>query len=324
MNDDTHTLYDPRNGDLSLTVTDLDAAPKSAAPARTNCFTLHHVRSGSGTLRADETVHSFAAPCLLCFSPYQAVRLDPARPLGGTSLRFHANFLCVETYHHEIGCNGVLFNDPYGVPAVALDKRHDGEFADLIRHTRRELAEAGLAQAEVLVAYLKILLIRATRLKRARTGACCSTTTGKRPAILDELRDLIEANYRTLHAPADYAGRLHTTLKTLGRLVRDHLGKTLTDLIRERVLKHARWELLHTLKPVKEIAREIGYDDELYFSRMFKKATGYSPSFFREFETTIRGGSNLSMTSASPSILTESASGKNSDSPAGAPRGTGS
>ena len=93
------------------------------------------------------------------------------------------------------------------------------------------------------------------------------------------------------------------TPKTLGRIVREHLGTTPTDLIRNRILIHAKWQLLHTLRPVKEIAREVGFGDELYFSRLFKKATGYSPTFFREFETEIRGGSNLSMLSAHAPIL---------------------
>jgi AraC-like DNA-binding protein len=47
----------------------------------------------------------------------------------------------------------------------------------------------------------------------------------------------------------------------------------------------------------------LGFSDELYFSRLFKKATGHSPTFFREFETEVRAGSNLSMSSAHPPIL---------------------
>jgi AraC-like DNA-binding protein len=194
-----------------------------------------------------------------------------------------------------------LFNDPYGIPVVPLDADTDCEVAGLISNIRRELALAGLAHAEILVSYLKVLLILATRLKKSRCG--CGPIASRFPPLLQALLESIEANYRTLHAPSEYAERLHTTPKALGRLAREHLGKTLTDLIRERVLKHAKWELLHTLRPVKEIAREVGYEDELYFSRLFRKATGQSPTFYREFETAIRGGSNLSMSSADRSIL---------------------
>jgi AraC family transcriptional regulator, transcriptional activator of pobA len=52
---------------------------------------------------------------------------------------------------------------------------------------------------------------------------------------------------------------------------------------------------LHTLKPVKQIATDLGFDDIFYFSRLFKQATGCSPTFFRDYETEIRRGRNLSM-----------------------------
>jgi AraC family transcriptional regulator, transcriptional activator of pobA len=318
----SQTLYDPRNGDLALEVADLDIDALTR-PHRTNCFTIYWVRSGSGTFWADAARHTFAAPCLLFFVPYQAVRLASDGDLQVTAIRFHANFLCIETYHHEVGCNGVLFNDPYGLPAIALDEAAEKEVADLVTRIRGELAGGALAHTEVLLSYLKILLVRATRLKREQQGTTCGSGCGPLPSPLPELRELIEANYRRLHAPADYADLLHTTPKTLGRLVKTHLGKTLTELIQERVLNHAKWELLHTLRPVKEIAREIGYDDELYFSRLFKKATGYYPTFFREFETTIRGGRNLSMPSTPPSIPPKPPPGQNANIPASEPRKPG-
>jgi AraC-like DNA-binding protein len=315
-------LYDPRDGDLSLRVTDLDLGTGPAEPPRTNYFSVYWVESGAGTFWADDGLHPFGPNSLLFFVPYQYVRFAPDRPVRGVAVQFHANFLCVETYHAEVGCNGVLFNDPYGVPVLRLDDRTGPEVADLIGRIRRELAGAGLAHAEVLLSYLKVLLVLATRSKLGQ-GDSAGVAAGRRPPVLDQLVDLIEANYRTLHAPADYAGLLHTSPKALGRLVREHLGKTLTALIRDRVLKHAKWQLLHTLRPVKEVARELGYDDELYFSRLFRKATGYSPTFFREFETAIRGGSNLSISSAGASILPAPAPGQNANEPACEPRKPG-
>lgn len=290
------SLFDPRNGDLSLRVAVLTADPGEGSTVRTNYFTVYWVQSGRGVIWVDSACHPFAAPALLFFGPYQNIRLVPELPIRGVSLQFHANFLCIETYHEEIGCNGVLFNDVYGVPVVELDSPHEQEIGELIDKIRQELAECGLAHSEILLSYLKVLLIRASRLKREQCGEADRASPTRLPLVLESLRELIEENYRTLHAPADYADLLGTTPKALGKVVKLHHHKTLTELIRERILKQARWDLLHTLKPVKQIAHELGYEDELYFSRLFKRATGYSPIFFREYETAIRGGSNLSIT----------------------------
>jgi len=175
--------------------------------------------------------------------------------------------------------------------------------ADVIRVMRRENAGRELGFEDMLLAQLKVLLILATRVKAEFAEGCPTDASKVRHPVLGELKSLVEANYTTLHAPSEYARRLHMSPKSLGRIVREQLGKSLTDLIRERILTHAKWQLLHTLKPVKQVAREVGFGDELYFSRMFKKSTGYSPTFFREFETEIRGGSNLSMHSPPAPIL---------------------
>jgi AraC family transcriptional regulator, transcriptional activator of pobA len=298
----TEDLYDPRNGGQAIRIESLRLDGAAFEPARTNYFSVYRIESGSGSFWADASRFPFGPDTLLFFVPYQHVRFAPDGPVRGEAVRFHANFLCVETFHAEVGCSGVLFNDPYGVPVVPLDERVKPDVTHLIARIRQEHDRRDLAYGEVMLAHLKVLLVLATRLKASGAGACGPGADLRHP-LLARLRDLIEQNYRTLHAPAEYAERLHVTPKTLGRLVREHLGTTPTDLIRNRILIHAKWQLLHTLKPVKEVAREVGFADELYFSRLFKKATGHSPTFFREFETAIRGGSNLSMLSAQAPIL---------------------
>jgi AraC-like DNA-binding protein len=309
VDEGAQSLYDPRNGDLALKVADLQG--DLSRPHRTNYFAIYWIQEGSGTFWADSAGHSFGPQTLLFFVPYQNIRLDPEVPIRGVSVHFHANFLCIETHHHEVGCNGVLFNDLYGVPLVVPDDDFRKEVADLVGHIRRELEECGPAHTEVLLAYLKILLVRASRLKLEQQEVRLGPAAPVRHPAIGKLRELLEANYRSLHAPADYARRLHMTPKALGRVVKEQLGKTLGELIRDRVLKQARWELLHTTRPVKQIAAELGYDDELYFSRLFKRATGYSPTFFREYETAIRGGSNLSMRPPLPSIPSEAPPAQN-------------
>jgi AraC-like DNA-binding protein len=291
-------LFDPRLDQPALKVEPLGAGGIDLTrPRRFNYFTIVWTQRGAGTFFTDLARHRFDGPSLLFAVPYQIVRIEPCGGGGATDgavIQFHANFLCIETYHVEVGCNGVLFNAGCGVPVVRMDESLTRQLAADVEALRSELHEAGLAQSEALVAHLKLLLIRATRAKLRQQDV--AAPTGERlPQALIDLRELIETRYRDLRRPSDYARALHVAPKTLARLVKTHLGTTLTELLRERVMRQAKWEMLHTTKPVKQVANELGFADVFYFSRAFKRATGTSPMFFREYETAIRRGSNLSM-----------------------------
>ena len=288
-------LFDPRRGDVAFKVERLHSGDEFTAPQRFNYFTVLWIDQGKGSFDAELVQREFSAPALLFFNPYQTFFLTRKSPVNGAALQFHANFFCIETHHEAVGCNGVLFNDSYGSPLVRLSRSESDEIAELIARMEHEVRAAGLAHSEILVSYLKVLLIKATRLKLEQHQVTSDGAGAGKPAVLQRLTELIELHYREKHSPADYARLLNMAPKSLGHLVKRHFGRTLTELIRERLLKHAKWQLLHTRRPVKEVAFEVGFQDELYFSRLFHRATGFSPTAFREFETAIRGGSNLSM-----------------------------
>ena len=119
----TDDLYDPRTGGQAVRSERLRLDGTPFEPARTNYFCVYLIESGSGTFWADASQFAFGPGALLFFVPYQHIRFAPDAPVHGEVVRFHANFLCVETFHAEVGCSGVLFNDPYGVPVVVTDER---------------------------------------------------------------------------------------------------------------------------------------------------------------------------------------------------------
>ncbi len=288
-------LFDPRRGDVAFRMEPLAPGTSYFRPQRCNYFTILFVEEGAGHFHAGISEHAFRGPALLFSNPYQTFFVAAASSVRGVVLQFHANFFCIETYHEAVGCNGVLFNDVYGQPLVSLDADAAAEFRHLATQMEREVRVGGLAHNEALIAFLKVFLIAATRLKLGRDApAQCEASATPHP-VLVRLTELIEQQFRTMHSPADYATVLHITPKALGKLVKAHFGRTTTELIRDCLLKHAKWQLLHTRLSVKEIAGDLGFPDEFYFSRLFKQETGFSPTAFREFETAIRGGSNLSM-----------------------------
>ena len=118
----TEDLYDPRSGGQAIRIESLRLDDKPFEPARTNYFSVYLIESGSGTFWADASQFTFGPDALLFFVPYQHVRFAPDAPVHGEVVQFHANFLCVETFHAEVGCSGVLFNDPYGIPVVVAGR----------------------------------------------------------------------------------------------------------------------------------------------------------------------------------------------------------
>ena len=75
-------------------------------------------------------------------------------------------------------------------------------------------------------------------------------------------------------------------------------GKTPSKIIQERLVLEAK-KLLHlSYKSIKEIASELNFEDEFYFSRYFKKEVGLSPKKFRDevgISVVAKGISNLWM-----------------------------
>jgi AraC-like DNA-binding protein len=287
------TLLDPRQGHIAFQLQKFTLAAGSVLSERSNYFNVRWIKTGSGTWDLDLGTFSFSSPDLLFAAPYQEILLRSQEATSGVCIRFHAEFLCIETHHEAVGCNGVLFNNVYGVPMTRLAPDDERDFDAIVEQMEAELGFGDLAASEILVSYLKIFLIKATRRKISQDACATENLVPRTPPILDRLKALIEQHYRSKHRPADYAKMVGMNPRALGKLSRIYFHKTLTDLIRERFLKHAKWQLLHTLRPVKEVAYEVGFDDEFYFSRLFKCSTGCSPQFYREFETEIRGGKNL-------------------------------
>ena len=75
---------------------------------------------------------------------------------------------------------------------------------------------------------------------------------------------------------------LNISPNALAKITKNHFNKTLTNLITERIIIEAKRELYLTNKSVKEVAYELGYNDEYYFSRFFKKNADVSPQIYRE------------------------------------------
>ncbi|MBR2649277.1 MAG: helix-turn-helix domain-containing protein [Sediminibacterium sp.] len=278
----TLTLVNPQNGNLAFKILSFESNDFFDHIQRNNYYSLIWIQQGEGKLKADFSTYQYASNNLLAFSPYQPFMLIPETDLRGIAVQFHPDFFCIHKHQQEVACNGVLFNNIYQPPIVALDEKTRPTLQMLIQQMQTEMQNTALAQYELLISYLKIFLITTSRLKTDQYSEAKKDTSHlQEPFVLQSLKEAIEKNYREKHTASDYASILSITPKALAKITKTHLNKTLTSLISERIIIEAKRELYLTNKPVKQIAYELGYDDEYYFSRFFKTNTDVSPQIYR-------------------------------------------
>lgn len=283
LSQSVYTLVNKQNGNLSFKVFEFDNSSYFDHIQRNNYFTLIIITSGEGLAKVDLCEYPFKENTLFAFYPYQPFMLISKRPLVGISIQFHHDFFCIYRHHKEIAANGILFNNVYEQPFIILDENAKIALLNIVREIVAELKTDALRRDEVLVSYLKIMLVLATRIKvQQQSIQETKALSGKQQVIVQNLRNAIEENFRMMHSASDYADMLHVTPVALARVTKNHFNKTLSDLITERIIVEAKRELYLTDKTVKEIAYELGYDDEYYFSRVFKVKTEISPQIYRE------------------------------------------
>lgn len=283
LSQSVYTLVNQQNGNLSFKVFEFDNSSYFDHIQRNNYFTIIIIIAGKGLAKVDLNEYAFEENTMFAFYPYQPFMLASEGSLVGVCIQFHHDFFCIYRHHKEIAANGILFNNVYQQPFIWLDQNNKNTLMNIVSEIVNELKMKALRKDEVLVSYLKIFLVLATRIKLEQQSIHETKVIGtKQLTIVQNLRNAIEENFKIKHSASDYAQILHVTPVSLSRVTKNHFNMTLSDLITERIIVEAKRELYLTDKTIKEIAYELGYDDEYYFSRVFKGKTDISPQFYRE------------------------------------------
>jgi len=279
----SHTLINPQNGNLAFKVFDFESNEHFDHIQRNNYYSLIFVKQGTGTVKANFTSYELKEKSAFSFSPYQPFMFSLKGDFKGVAIHFHPDFFCIHKHQNEVACNGVLFNNIYNPPFITIGKKQEQQLDLIIEQLKNEIQNVALAQYELLISQLKILLIRLSRIKvEQQPQVAVDIGDNNQPFILQNLKEAIEDNFKTKHTASDYANMLHISAKALARITKTHFNRTLTELISERIVIEAKRELYLTSKTVKEIAYELGYEDEYYFSRFFKTNADVSPQLYRE------------------------------------------
>jgi AraC family transcriptional regulator, transcriptional activator of pobA len=163
--------------------------------------------------------------------------------------------------------------------------RHAQALSPLFDAIAREMRTTGLAHGAAGVSLLAALVVQIARIgasTQAAQGDDTRSMRSRKAQQVERFRGLLDAHFRERWAVERYARSLGVTAGQLGRLTRELLGMSTLDAINARVLHEAQRELVYSTLSIKQVAAELGFDDEAYFGRFFKKHGGLTPTEFRE------------------------------------------
>ena len=206
---------------------------------------------------------------VLCIPPGEKHVLKCESGSGG-----YAAISCI---HLEFSDKGFFLNDDYILPIVpplVTDVRGDGAIHELFRNCRNTFESFGKYRMELLSTMTRELYLR---LAEYWEGASEKKISSRMRRMLIYLQGNIE------HAPGrrELSREFNLSVEHINFMFKKELGVSPGAYLRRLKIFRACRYLSEDGLSVKETADRLGFYDEFYFSKVFKKIMGSSPSKFK-------------------------------------------
>lgn len=100
--------------------------------------------------------------------------------------------------------------------------------------------------------------------------------------IQEAFTQLLKVHYREWKQPARYAAELNISAAHLYDTIKGLTGDSVSACIQQYCILEAKRLLCFSRLTVKEVAYQLGYEEPVYFGKLFKKITGSTPLEFRK------------------------------------------
>jgi len=247
-------------------------------PHRHSFQELVILTEGGGEHQIDGQTLSVEAPLAILVAQGKQHQLVPRAGTRGWIINFGTDSLPASGHW--------IFSQFFAASNLPLERKGHPAIrsAEILHEVLREQPPgAGEASTHLLLALLGLLQAELQRTVLRRASANCGDFR-----LFTQFLEHLEQHFRTEKGTGFYAKLLGVPPKVLLRLTHTFLGMTLKQLIEERCIGEARRQLYFSDEPIKVIALDLGYQDQSYFTKVFRKATGQSPAAFRQEHHTRR------------------------------------
>jgi AraC family transcriptional activator of pobA len=227
---------------------------------------------GSGTYRIEDRTWNFSAP---------TVSFVPSSVVHAFDVEEHSDAVVISISDDQLRTLAATVDLPLDAPCIVEGSPQDPSWVRL-DHLSGMVVDEYLGTTStsprLLAGLIGVMLSQIARLG----GGSDVTKASPAKRLGASLRRAIDLHYREDWAVGHYVTLLATTPHLLDKAARETFGQSVKEMLMERRLLEAKRLLMFTIRPVEDIAREIGFDDPAYFSRFFRKRTGVSPAAWRQ------------------------------------------
>jgi AraC-like DNA-binding protein len=209
-------------------------------------------------------------------SPNQPIEWDVKKPFKGYYIQITEDIIA--NYQHlEYSFLTYGLHEP-----LYLEKEEEMIITQIFKDALREYESADFSM-NLLLAYCNLMFAHVSKFYERQFGE----RKEKYNRLVNDFFELLKTYYNnnnqyvTQPTVTYFAKKLNITPNYLSDLIRFHTGQPVLEHIHLQIIDTSKSLLKSNKHTVSEIAYKLGFEYPNYFSRLFKKVTGKSPSNFQ-------------------------------------------
>lgn len=249
-------------------------------PHRHDFFEVLYLQKGSGYHVIDGNKYEIKPHCVFFMSPGQAHKLELSHDIEGYIFIFTADFYLLNRSNQNSLIEFPFFYTIHqDNPPLLLNKESDIQFFEaLFRQGVTEISRSEGYSVEMLRSVLDLILTTCAARYQVPENLL---SKGKGQILVKRFFHLVEENHQKNLSLSQYADMIGITPNHLTQTVKTLTGKTSSQIIKAKQLLEIKRLLVHTNLSVSEVASQLNFEDQSYFTKFFRRETGLTPIQYR-------------------------------------------
>lgn len=259
---------------------------ESSPPITSDCYSISLKKFVKGDLNYGRTKYDFTNGALIFIAPKQVLQWDNSVVFEqkGFSINLHEDFLKGTELAHQIKKYG--FFSYSANEALHLSPKEEKQIEALVESIEIEYQNnQDEFSKDIIISQLSTLLKYANRFYERQFLNRKELSNSLLEQFNNQLTDYFESGLlqeNGIPSIKKIATKMSVSKRYLSDTLKIETGKTTTEHLQLYLVDQAKNILLKPNKSISEVAYELGFEYPQYFSRLFKKKEGISPTEYRE------------------------------------------